>query len=44
MKSQGSLVVMVSRLRVGRTGVLIPLDEIFVSKTSIPALEHTGVP
>jgi len=43
MKSQGSLVVMLSGLRVGRTGVLIPVDEIFVLKTSRPALEHTGV-
>jgi hypothetical protein len=44
MKSQGGLVVVVSRLRVGRTGVLFPADEIFVLKTSIPAVEHTGAP
>jgi len=44
MKSQGGLVVVVSRLRVGRTGVLFPVDEIFVLKTSIPTVEPTGVP
>jgi hypothetical protein len=43
MKSQGGLVVVVSRLRVGRTGVLFPVDEIFVLKT-ITAVEYTGVP
>jgi hypothetical protein len=44
MKNQGGLVVLMSRLRVGQTGVLFPVDEIFVLKTSIPAVEHTGVP
>lgn len=43
MKSRGNLVVVVTRLRVGRTKILIPVDEIFAFKTPRPAVNPTGV-